>query len=88
MSGSPKALSDNLVLYTSSFFENTAKVLPPTAALPNGKVVVQLGQPRSTAGLVSRDLLDGSSNFATTAPLPRFPIRSTRRLRSSGPTTS
>ena len=73
MSGSPKVLSDNLVLYTSSFFENTAKVLPPTAALPNGKVVVQLGQPRSTAGLVSRDLLDGSSNFATTAPAAKVP---------------
>ena len=35
--------------------------------------VVQLGQPRSTAGLVSRDLLDGSSNFATTAAAAKVP---------------
>jgi len=66
-STSVSVLSDNLVLYASSYFENTAKVLVPTASLPRGKIVVHLGQPRSAAGFVSRDLLDAANNFATSA---------------------
>ena len=65
--GGASVLSDNLVLYASSYFENTAKALVPTAALPHGKIVVHLGQPRSSAGFVSRDLLDAANNVATTA---------------------
>ncbi len=67
----PKALSDNLILYTSSYFENTAKALVPNAALPKGKIVVHLGQPRGSAGFVTRDLLDASNNFAVNSPLSK-----------------
>lgn len=67
----PKALSDNLILYTSSFFENTAKALVPNHALPKGKVVVHLGQPRGSAGFVSRDLLDVTNNFAANSPMTK-----------------
>ena len=73
MNGTPKVLSDNLILYTSSYFENTAKVILPSAALPKGKVVVHLGQPRESAGFVSRDLLDAADNFALSAPSAKFP---------------
>ena len=68
-----KVLSDNLILYTSSYFENTAKVVVPSSALPKGKVVVHLGQPRSSAGFVSRDLLDAADNFAVNAAAAKFP---------------
>jgi hypothetical protein len=68
MSSSPKALSENLILYTSSFFENTAKVIVPSAATERGKIVLNLGSPRPEARLVSRDLLDPAGNFAVNAP--------------------
>jgi hypothetical protein len=67
VSGSPKALSENLILYSSPFFENTAKVVVPSAIAPMGKIVLNLGSPRPDAGLVSRDLLDGAGNFAANA---------------------
>ncbi len=68
MSSSPKALSENLILYTSSFFENTSKVIVPSTAKAKGKIVVSLGSPRPEACLVSRDLLDPAGNFAVNAP--------------------
>jgi len=72
MNGTPKVLSDNLILYNSSYFENTAKVILPSVALAKGKVVVHLGQPRDSAGFVSRDLLDAADNFAPSAPTAKF----------------
>jgi hypothetical protein len=67
MSQQPKVLKDNLILYTSPFFENTAKVVVPSIIAPMGKIVLNLGEPRPDAGLVARDLLDGAGNFAANA---------------------
>lgn len=65
----PKALPDNIVLYGTSMWENTAKVIPPQGGLcPHGRIVVNLGEPRASAGLVYRDLLDAGGIVATTAP--------------------
>jgi hypothetical protein len=69
----PTVLSENLTLYTPSFFENTAKVVTPSVTLPQGKIVVHLGQPRGSAGFVSRDLLDAANNFAVSATAVKFP---------------
>lgn len=55
----PKILADNLILYGLSTWENTVKVLPPDAKLwPKGRIVLQLGEPRASAGFVVRDLTD------------------------------
>jgi hypothetical protein len=85
MSIQPKALSDNLVIYSSSFFENTAKVVPPHAALSKGKIVANLGQPRASAGFVSRDLLDASDNFAvnTAASWVPYPLDATTQVNAT-----
>nr|HEX4316545.1 hypothetical protein [Kofleriaceae bacterium] len=69
----PKVLSENLVLYPGTYFENTCKVVAPTSAMPRGRVVLNIGQPRSVAGLVYRDLLDASSNLASAALGTRVP---------------
>ena len=73
MNGAPTVLSNNLILYSSSYFENTAKVVVPSAALPHGKIVVHLGQPRSSAGFISRDLVDAANDFAVNAAAVKFP---------------
>jgi hypothetical protein len=73
MADQPKVLKDDLILYNSPFFENTAKVLPPSGVAPKGKVVLNLGQPRDQAGLVARDLLDASGDFAESAPAKKVP---------------
>jgi hypothetical protein len=75
MSLNPKILADNVVLYTSSTWENTAKVLPPGVALnPSGRIVLHIGEPRSSAGLVYRDLLDATgATIATSAPTTYVP---------------
>lgn len=60
----PTALAVNLLLYETGMFENTVAVIPPSpGACPNGKIVVNVGQPRSSAGLVHRALTgrDGKS---------------------------
>jgi hypothetical protein len=72
MSQQPKVLSENIILYTSPFFENTAKVVLPSTAAPKGKIVLNLGSPRPDAGLVSRDLLDAADNFAVSATATKF----------------
>ncbi len=73
MSQQLTVLSENLVLYGSSFFENTAKVVLPSAQAPNGRVVINLGSPRPDAGLVSRDLLDSAGGFAVNAAATKSP---------------
>src|SRR5439155_781024 len=85
MNASPKVLSDNLILYTNSYFENTAKVSLPSAALPKGKIVVQLGQPRNSAGFVSRDLLDAADNFAVSAPTAKvsYPLDAASQINAT-----
>src|SRR5262249_17802065 len=66
--------SDNIVLYGSNMFENTAQVIPPRPSLaPNGKIVVNLGQSRATAGLVHRDLVVGLGAIAASAVATRIP---------------
>src|SRR5437764_6810104 len=67
MSTKPVALLDNLVLPTTAFFENTAKVIAPGAsACANGQVVVNLGQPRQLTSLFHRDLIDAAGHFVLT----------------------
>jgi hypothetical protein len=73
MAEEPKVLKDDLILYDSPFFENTAKILPPNAVAPMGRIVLNLGQPRDQAGLVTRDLLDASGDFAESAPANKVP---------------
>jgi hypothetical protein len=75
MSMNQKILADNVLLYASSTWENTAKVLPPDAALnSSGRIVLQLGEPRGSAGFVYRDLLDASkTRIATNAPTTYVP---------------
>jgi|GEM_PF-2835611 len=55
--------------YTSTlFFENTAKVITPSASIPRGLIVVSTGQPRDQSGIEARPLLqtDYKSLQATT----------------------
>ncbi len=59
-------VGDNFRLHPSAFYENTAKVVGPTAACPQGAIVVSTGEPRSSARLLSGPLLDGSGNLETT----------------------
>ncbi len=73
MSQQPKVLKDNLILYNTPFFENTAKVIVPGASAPMGKIVLNLGQPRDQAGLVARDLLDATGTFAANATANKVP---------------
>jgi hypothetical protein len=76
----PTVLPDNIVVSPAPMWENTAKVVAPDAAsCPNGKVVLQTGQPRSEAGLLQRDLLDASGAIAATATTEytHYPIDTT-----------
>src|SRR6266498_1264197 len=73
MSQQPKVLKDNLILYNTPFFENTAKVIVPGASAPMGKILLNLGQPRDQAGLVARDLLDATGTFAANATANKVP---------------
>jgi hypothetical protein len=74
----PVPLADAFALYGQSFFENTVRVVPPSLpggfggpACVRGSIVVHLGQPRDTAGLVFRDLLDSNGSFALSASATR-----------------
>jgi hypothetical protein len=72
MSQQPTALSENLILYGSPYFENTAKVVLPGPQAANGNIVLNLGSPRPDAGLVSRELLDATGAFAVNTAATKF----------------
>jgi len=56
-----------------AFFENTAKVIPPSNSCPNGKIVLVTGGP---AKLLERPLYDSTGNIDTTSTTTQhdFPI--------------
>lgn len=56
------------------FFENVAKVRPPSTACPNGSIAMILGQPRGIDGLVQRPLYDSGGAIDTSTPSIRHPF--------------
>lgn len=78
------ASDDNLVLYSTPMGENTVAVLAPgTAAGKSGAVVTNVGQPRTTAGLVRRPLLDANGGVAPAAPEIYAPYPMTAQQRNA-----
>ena len=70
----PHGLTSNLTAYDHSYWENTAQVISPGAAVPLGRIVVHLGQPRETSGFVARDLLEATgTSVALSAPQTKTP---------------
>ena len=68
----PALNPDALLLYDKTMFENTVRVVPPIRGkCVHGSIVLHLGQPRNTAGLAYRDLLDGNGKFPISAPSTR-----------------
>ncbi len=57
-------LANNLLIHGTRFFENTAKVIPPSNSCPNGKIVLVTGRP---AKLLERPLYDSTNNIDTTS---------------------
>ncbi len=75
-------LRNNIRIHSTPYFENTAKVVPPNAGCPRGKIVVSTGQPRNTAKLLHRPLYDQSGNIDTTSATAEvaYPTGSTKAI--------
>jgi hypothetical protein len=67
-------LRDDIFIYPTPYFENTARVIPPGKAFPEGRIVVNAGQPRELAGILHRFLLDpqGRIDFTRKADVASF----------------
>ncbi len=78
----PVALRDNIRLYDTPYFENTAKALPPSRRFPGGRIVVSAGQPRSTARLLSRPIYDADMQIDRVTPTTAnpYPLLSTQAI--------
>jgi len=61
------------------FFENSAKVGPPSAQCPNGSIVLNMGQPRGADGFLQRPLYNAAGAIDTTSPTLHtpYPVPST-----------
>ena len=64
----PSVLPDRLELFGKWMFENTLSVVTPAIPTVKGKIVLNLGQPRPSAGFVQRNLLDAQNDFSSTEP--------------------
>jgi hypothetical protein len=66
-------LANNLLIHETAFFENTAKVIPPSNSCLKGKIVLATGRP---AKLLERPLYDSTNNIDTTSKTTEhdFPI--------------
>ena len=75
-------LENNFLIHSTPYFENTAKVIPPSPGCPQGKIVVVTGQPRTTAKLLHRPLYDHSGDIDTTSPTAEvsYPTGSTKAI--------
>lgn len=77
----PKILNNNILISSTTYFENTAKAVPPSTSSPNGKIVVVAGEPRDKVKIFHRSIYDSSGNIDTniqTGEQP-FPLGSPTR---------
>src|SRR5215472_2614043 len=58
-------LNDDFLISPGSFFENTAKVVPPGPGLSRGMIAVQVGQPREGKVLFRELYADGGEVILT-----------------------
>jgi hypothetical protein len=66
-------LENNFRIHSTPYFENTAKVIPPSLDCPQGKIVVATGQPLDTAKLLHRPLYEHGGDIDTTSPTAEVP---------------
>ena len=70
-------LRNDFLIHNTPYFENTAKVIPPSPGCPQGKIVLSTGQTNAwnTGKILHRPLYDYSSNpvqIDTTSPTSEF----------------
>jgi hypothetical protein len=68
-----QALPNDFLIHNFPYFENTAKVVPPGAACPLGRIAMATGQPRDTAQLLSRPLYGADGQVDTASPATGMP---------------
>lgn len=77
-------LKNDFPIHSTPYFENTAKVIPPLAGCPQGRIVVSTGQTSSwnTGKILDRPLYGGSGHIDTTTPTIEvdFPTGSTKAV--------
>ncbi|MCC6444235.1 MAG: hypothetical protein IT210_12375 [Armatimonadetes bacterium] len=62
-----RVLPENIRIHATPYFENTARVADPGPRCSRGAIVVATGQPRNTARLLTRPLLDAQGAFDTSS---------------------
>ena len=77
--GSAQTLPNDFSIFSTPYFENTAKVIPASASCPNGKIAVIAGQNGDwdTGVALARPLFDAAGAVDTTSPT-QDPIPLTR----------
>jgi hypothetical protein len=75
-------LENNILIHPTAYFENTAQALAPSKLCPRGLIVVNPGQPRDEAKILTRPLIDdkGKIDFDTKTTAIAFPLRATHAL--------
>jgi len=70
----PTVLPDNIIVHHTPYFENTAKAIPPSRRRPGGRIIVVGGQPRASARLLVRPIVDRAGSFDLAAKTEEHPF--------------